>query len=63
MIDKYAIAGDPDRCVARLNEYVEAGARTIVLSAASPMHYIEEAERLMAREVLPRFKSLDQIPK
>jgi hypothetical protein len=27
------------------------------------MHYIEEAERLMAREVLPRFKSLDQIPK
>ena len=63
MIDKYAIAGDPDRCVARLKEYVEAGARTIILSAASPMHYIEEAERFMAREVLPRFKGLDQMSK
>ena len=57
------IAGDPDRCVARLKEYVEAGARTIILSAASPMHYIEEAERFMAKEVLPRFKGLDQMSK
>ena len=56
MIDKYAIAGDPDRCVERLEEYTDAGARTVILSAASPMHYIDEAERFMAEEVLPRFK-------
>ena len=56
MIDKYAIAGDPDRCVERLREYTDAGARTVILSAASPMHYIDEAERFMADEVLPRFK-------
>ena len=56
MIDKYAIAGDPDRCAERLREYVDAGARTIILSAASPMTYIEEAESFMAQEVLPRFR-------
>ena len=57
MIDKYAIAGNPDRCAERLREYVDSGAQTIILSAASPMHYVEEAERLMAQEVLPRFRS------
>ena len=56
MIDKYAIAGDPDRCVERLTEYVDAGARTIILSAASPMNYVERAESLMAQEVLPRYR-------
>ncbi|MEC7827546.1 MAG: LLM class flavin-dependent oxidoreductase [Actinomycetota bacterium] len=56
MIDKYAIAGDPDRCAERLREYVDAGARTIILSAASPMSYVEEAESFMAQEVLPRFR-------
>lgn len=56
MIDKYAIAGNPDRCAERLREYVDSGARTIILSAASPMHYVEEAERFMAQEVLPRFR-------
>ena len=57
MIDKYAIAGDPDRCSQRLAEYIDAGARTIILSAASPMHYVEEAESFMAQEVLPRFRT------
>ena len=56
LVDKYAIAGDPDRCVERLREYTDAGARTVILSAASPMHYIDEAERFMAQEVLPRFR-------
>jgi probable F420-dependent oxidoreductase len=57
LIDKYAIAGDPDRCVARLREYTDVGAQTVVLSAAAPMHYVEEAERFMAEQVLPRFRS------
>tara|TARA_Y100000766_G_scaffold99761_1_gene85161 strand:+ start:40462 stop:41397 length:936 start_codon:yes stop_codon:yes gene_type:complete len=57
MIDKYAIAGDPDRCSQRLAEYIDAGARTVILSAASPMHYVEEAESFMAQEVLPRFRA------
>ena len=56
LVHKFAIAGDPDRCVARLREYIDAGARTVVLSAASPMHYIEESERFMAAEVLPRIR-------
>ncbi|WP_420621736.1 LLM class flavin-dependent oxidoreductase [Candidatus Poriferisodalis sp.] len=56
LVHKFAIAGDPDRCVARLREYIDAGARTVVLSAASPMHYIEESERFMAAEVLRRIR-------
>ena len=57
MIDKYAIAGDPDRCVERLTEYIDAGARTVILSAAAPMNYVERAESLMAQEVLPRYRT------
>ena len=57
MIDKYAIAGDPDRCAERLREYIDAGARTVILSAASPMSYVETAESFMAQEVLPRFQA------
>lgn len=56
LVHKFAIAGDPDRCEARLREYIDAGARTVVLSAASPMSYIEESERFWAAEVLPRFR-------
>ncbi|WP_419842890.1 LLM class flavin-dependent oxidoreductase [Candidatus Poriferisodalis sp.] len=56
LVHKYAIAGDPDRCTERLNEYIDAGARTIVLSAVAPASYIEQCERLMADEVLPRIR-------
>ncbi len=57
LVHKYAIVGDPDRCVARLNEYIDAGARTIILSTASPSSYADQSERLMADEVLPRIRA------
>jgi len=57
LVGKYALAGTPDDCVARLQEYVDAGARTIILSQGCPPHYVEENTRLMAETVLPAFRS------
>ncbi len=34
LVHKYALVGDPDQVQARLKEYIDAGARTVLLSAA-----------------------------
>lgn len=52
LVHKYAIAGNPDDCVARLREYVDAGARTIILNSACPQSYTDENESLMASSVV-----------
>ena len=36
LVHKYALAGDPDTCKSRLNEYIEAGARVVLLSPCCP---------------------------
>ena len=33
LVHKYALAGDPDRCISRLREYVEAGASFVFVSS------------------------------
>lgn len=50
---KYVLAGNPQDCIDRLKEYVDAGARTIILNSACPSGYLAENERLLAQEVLP----------
>jgi alkanesulfonate monooxygenase SsuD/methylene tetrahydromethanopterin reductase-like flavin-dependent oxidoreductase (luciferase family) len=57
LVGKYALAGNPQDCVARLREYVDAGARTILLNSACPADYVVENERLLAAEVLPVLRS------
>ena len=57
LVPKYAVAGNPNDCISRLREYVDAGARTIILSSACPSGYIAENESLLARTVLPAFKN------
>ncbi|MDG2276429.1 MAG: LLM class flavin-dependent oxidoreductase [Pseudomonadales bacterium] len=52
LVHKYAIAGNPDDCVARLQEYLDAGARTIILNSACPAAYTDENESLMANTVV-----------
>ncbi|MEQ8691306.1 MAG: LLM class flavin-dependent oxidoreductase, partial [Pseudomonadales bacterium] len=44
LVDKYAIAGDPDDCIARLNAYVAAGATTVILNSACPASYTDNNE-------------------
>ena len=57
LVHKYAIAGNPDDCVARLREYIDAGARSIILNSAATGGYGEQNEALMAEAVLPALKT------
>jgi probable F420-dependent oxidoreductase len=62
LVHRYALAGNPDDCVARLREYIDAGARTIILNSACPAEYIAANEALLAREVLPRLRPSEAQP-
>ncbi|MCZ6658732.1 MAG: LLM class flavin-dependent oxidoreductase [Gammaproteobacteria bacterium] len=57
LVGKYALAGSPDDCIARLREYIDAGARTVILNSACPADYMLENQRLLAEAVLPTFRS------
>ena len=56
LVHKYAIAGNPDDCVARIEEYKAAGAQTIILNSACPQGYTDDNEALMAAEVIGRVR-------
>jgi probable F420-dependent oxidoreductase len=56
LVGRYALAGNPDDCIERLREYVDAGAGTVILSSACPNGYMAENEALFAREVLAAFR-------
>jgi len=55
-VHKYAIAGNPDDCIARMREYIDAGARTIVLNSTSTAAYNVENQALMSNAVLPALR-------
>jgi len=56
LTSKYVIAGTPAECRARLREYLDAGARLVMLSSACPDEYIDENIELIAKEVIPEFR-------
>ncbi|MGR8947659.1 MAG: LLM class flavin-dependent oxidoreductase [Gammaproteobacteria bacterium] len=56
IIHKYALAGDPEQCRQRLQEYVDAGARFVMLSSACSDEYLEENQRMLAQSLLPSFR-------
>ena len=56
LVGRYALAGNPDECIVRLQEYIDAGARTVILNSACPGDYIPENERLLAETVLPALR-------
>jgi probable F420-dependent oxidoreductase len=53
---KYAVAGTPEECQRRLQAYIDAGARMIMLPSACPADYRGENLRLIAQEVMPAFR-------
>jgi alkanesulfonate monooxygenase SsuD/methylene tetrahydromethanopterin reductase-like flavin-dependent oxidoreductase (luciferase family) len=53
MLHRIAPAGTPEEVAARLQEYVDAGARHFIISPAAPTDTLEVV-RLAATEVLPR---------
>jgi probable F420-dependent oxidoreductase len=56
LVGKYALSGTPDECRKRLQEYIDAGAKMVMLPSACPADYIEENTRLIAQEIIPAFR-------
>jgi probable F420-dependent oxidoreductase len=56
LIDRYCAVGTPDACIARLQEYIAAGTRDIILvpTTAEVTDFVQQAQRL-ARDILPAF--------
>ena len=57
LVEKYTVAGSPDDCVARLQQYIDAGARTIIFSQGCPPDYVDENTTAIAETILPAFRS------
>lgn len=53
---RYLLFGTPDDCVKRLNQYVDAGARTVVIANACPREDLDSNLKLIAEEILPAFR-------
>jgi alkanesulfonate monooxygenase SsuD/methylene tetrahydromethanopterin reductase-like flavin-dependent oxidoreductase (luciferase family) len=56
IISNYGVAGTPAECRARLREYINAGARSILLDSACPDNYEKENWHRLKTEVLPAFR-------
>ncbi len=56
IVEKYTLAGSPDDIVARMREYIDAGARTIMFSQGCPAEYASQNTKLIAEAVLPAFR-------
>ncbi len=56
LVPRYALAGTPEDCRKRLQEYIDAGAKMVILAAGCPEEYADENLRLMAKEVMPEFR-------
>jgi probable F420-dependent oxidoreductase len=53
---RYLLFGTPEDCVKRLNEYIAAGARTVVIANACPREDLDENLKLIAEEIMPAFR-------
>ncbi|MDE0945099.1 MAG: LLM class flavin-dependent oxidoreductase [Alphaproteobacteria bacterium] len=57
LVHKFSLAGDPDHCRSRLQEYVDAGASLVFVSAACPDDYIDRNLVMIASDLIPNFRS------
>lgn len=58
LVDRYCVVGPPEACVARLQAYIEAGARDLILvpTTADSADFVQQIQRL-ARDVLPPLRT------
>lgn len=56
LVQKYTIAGSPEDCIARVQEYIDAGAKTIIFSQGCPPDYVDENSVAIAEGILPAFR-------
>ena len=57
IVHRYCLLGPVESCIARLNEYIEAGARHIVFSISCPREDRERHLETIAKEIIPHFKA------
>jgi alkanesulfonate monooxygenase SsuD/methylene tetrahydromethanopterin reductase-like flavin-dependent oxidoreductase (luciferase family) len=55
-IDSYCAAGPPAEVIARLGQFISAGARTLIVSFACPLEHIPASRKLFNTEVLPALR-------
>jgi probable F420-dependent oxidoreductase len=56
IVRRYCLLGPPDRCIERLQEYIDAGARHIIFSITCPDEDRERHLETIAKEIIPRFR-------
>jgi alkanesulfonate monooxygenase SsuD/methylene tetrahydromethanopterin reductase-like flavin-dependent oxidoreductase (luciferase family) len=56
MVEKYTVAGSPEDCRRRVQEYIDAGARSVMFAQGCPADHVEENTRLIAEAVMPAFR-------
>lgn len=56
IVRQYCLLGPVERCVQRLQEYVDAGARNIIFSVTCPSQDRERHIEAIAREIVPHFR-------
>ncbi|MDP7545885.1 MAG: hypothetical protein QGF20_01240, partial [Alphaproteobacteria bacterium] len=56
LVHKFALAGDPAHCQARLREYVDAGASLVFVSSACPDDYMDTNLEMIASDLIPAFR-------
>ena len=57
LVDRYLIAGSPEECRKRLEDYAAAGAESAMLTLACPPEDAASMLRLVAEEVVPAFRA------
>ncbi|MBI4307538.1 MAG: LLM class flavin-dependent oxidoreductase [Chloroflexi bacterium] len=58
LVDKYCLLGTPDDCVARFQEYADAGVRYVVLVPTCPAADVLRQLQVCAAEIAPRLRAL-----
>ncbi len=56
IVRRYCLLGPPARCIERLQEYIDAGARHIVFSITCPEEDRERHLETIAKEIIPHFR-------
>jgi probable F420-dependent oxidoreductase len=56
LVERYCALGTPQECVARLQRFVEAGARHFILSPLCDDDRLAQHLEIYAREILPQFR-------
>ena len=56
LVGKYALAGTPEECRKRLQEYIDAGAKMVILPSSCPPDYVDDNTRMIAKEIMPAFR-------